>query len=265
MLDRRRTPRRTARAGLPVQGAVPPRRPATPIARRKGPFIALALVVVALTAGLAVRRIVATGYFQVQSVAVSGTGLVQPDAVAEAAGVRGQQYWQVDTAAAAAAVTTVPGVRGAVVTRAWPNQVSITVTERLPAAIWRTGSAELVVDEDGVVLDAPVMGGLPAINHLDGNGTPTIGERVDGDAVRLAIKLAAALPESVGQRAARFEYGSATGLDVLTDRGLRVRFGDGQSLAYKLDLWRGILAQSKTEKSNPTEIDLRFGQWAALR
>jgi cell division septal protein FtsQ len=218
---------------------------------------------VLLTAGLAVRRIVATGYFQVESISVHGAGLVDPEAVAEASGVRGKQLWQVDTAAAAAAARTTPGIKDATATRAWPDHVRITVQERLPAAVWRSSGTELVVDDEGVVLNASPMGGLPAINQTDG-APPAVGQRVDADAVRLAIALAGALPDAVGQHAARFEY-SAAGLDVVTDRGLRVRFGDGQNLSYKLDLWRGVLAQARADKTTPIELDLRFGQWAALR
>ena len=266
MTDRRRrpAPRRTARGGLPVQGARPPRRPVTPVSRRRGPFILLALVVVALTARLAVRRPIATGYFAVETPAVTGASAVSPDAVREAAAIEGRQIWQVDGAQVVEAVRAVPGVKDARVTRRLPNQVIIVVEERLPAAVWRAGSTAVVVDEDGYVLDLPVMGGMPAINHLDGSAGLGVGDRVDGDAVRLAAELIGRLPSATGQRAARFEYSSG-GLDVVTDRGLRVRFGDGQNVEYKLELWRSIAEQARKDKLSPSEIDLRFGQWAAVR
>ena len=262
---RRTTPRRTARGGLPVQGAKPPRRPVTPVSKRRGPFIALALVVVALTAGLAVRRTIATGYFAVETPAVTGASAVSPEAVREAAAIEGRQIWQVDGARVVEAVRAVPGVKDARVTRRLPNQVIIVVEERLPAAVWRAGSTAVVVDEDGYVLDLPVMGGMPAINHLDGSAGLGVGDRVDGDAVRLAGELIGRLPSATGQRAARFEYNSSGGLDVVTDRGLRVRFGDGQNVEYKLELWRSIAEQARKDKLSPSEIDLRFGQWAAVR
>src|SRR5688572_17521538 len=101
MSERRRrgTPRRTARGGLPVQGARPPRRPAPPPYRRRGLYIGLALVVVALTAGLAARRVVSAGYFEVGTPAVTGVAMVTPDAVVAAADAGGKQLWQVDDAA----------------------------------------------------------------------------------------------------------------------------------------------------------------------
>src|SRR4051794_10548033 len=98
MTDRRRraTPRRTARGGLPIQGAKPPRRPVTPVSHRKGPFVALALVVVLLTAALAGRRVVEAGYFRVTGPAITGTQMVDADAVRQAADVEGRQLWEVD-------------------------------------------------------------------------------------------------------------------------------------------------------------------------
>jgi cell division septal protein FtsQ len=268
MSERRRNrgPRRTARRGLPVQGAVPPRRPVAPVARRWGTFIALALVVLALIAGFAARQVVATGVFRVQGVQVlDASPLTDANVRAAAAAVEGRQIWQVRAPAVAAAVEGVPGVKAAHVQRSLPNRVRVAVEERVPAAIWRAAGADLVVDDDGVVLDAPVMGGLPAIHYLDGVSGLGVGSRVDGDAVRLAGYLAAAIPAAAGQRVARFEYSGTGGLDVVTDRGLRVRFGGGHDVEYKLELWRTIADQAAKDKIPYTEIDLRFGRWVALR
>lgn len=257
------TPRRTARRGLPVTGAVPPRRPVAPVTRRKGPFILLALIVVMLTAGLAARRIVATGYFEVNTITVQGAGVaLEPDVLA-AVDLSDKQIWQVDEGAVAAVVEGVPGVKTARVRRAWPNKVTVVVDERVPAAVWRAGDRDLVVDEDGYVLDAPVMGGLPAISHTDA-GLNAV-DRVDGDAVRLAIRLGPQVAQETGQRVARYEFSSAAGFDVVTERGLRVRLGDGANLDSKLALWRGIAEQARKDKITPSEIDLRFGEWAAVR
>ena len=54
-------------------------------------------------------------------------------------------------------------------------------------------------------------------------------------------------------------------IDVVTDRGVRIKFGDGQNVGYKLELWQKIAEQAKKESITPNEIDLRFGQWAAVR
>jgi cell division protein FtsQ len=222
-------------------------------------------VVVALTAGLAARRVVSAGYFEVGTPAVTGEAMVTPDAVVAAADAGGRQIWQVDAAAIERSVEAIPGVKSARVGRSWPNRVTIAVEERLPAAVWRIGAVELVVDDEGYVLNAPVMGGMPAIRQIDGALGLGLGDRVDGDAVQLAMELTGRLPATTGQHVSRFEYSSSSGLDVVTDRGVRIKFGDGQNVGYKLELWQKIAEQAKKESITPNEIDLRFGQWAAVR
>jgi cell division septal protein FtsQ len=222
-------------------------------------------VVVLFTAGLAGRRIVDSGYFQIEQPGITGAQLVDEVVVREAARVDGRQLWQVDGGRVAESVRQVAGVKDVHVSRHWPNRVRIAVEERVPAAVWRVGAVDVVVDEDGYVVDAPAMGGMPAISHLDGRPSLGPGDRVDGDAVRLALELQGSLYAATGQRVARFEYSSGGGLDIITDRGQRVRLGDGQNLAYKLSLWRAIEAQAKKDKLSPTEFDVRFGQQAVLR
>lgn len=267
MSERRRrgTPQRTARNGLPVQGARPPRRPVSPAYRRRGLFVGLALIVVALTAGLAARRVVTAGYFEVGTPTVTGVAMLSPDAVVQAANVNDRQLWDVDEARIKSAVEELPGVKSARVSRTFPDRVTIAVEERLPAAVWRLGAVDLVVDEEGYVLDAPVMGGMPAIRQLDGSPVLGLGDRVDGDAVRLAADLGARLPSATGRHVSRFEYSTSGGLDIITDQGLRIRFGDSQDIDYKFELWRAIAEQAKKQSITPSEIDLRFGQWAAVR
>jgi hypothetical protein len=131
--------------------------------------------------------------------------------------------------------------------------------------VWRLGAVELVVDDEGYVLNAPVMGGMPAIRQIDGAPGLGLGDHVDGDAVQLAMELTGRLPAATGQHVSRFEYSSSSGLDVVTDRGVRIKFGDGQNVGYKLELWQKIAEQAKKESITPSEVDLRFGQWAAVR
>jgi cell division protein FtsQ len=221
--------------------------------------------VIALTAGLAARRVVSAGYFEVGTPTVTGVAMVTPDAVVQAANAGGRQLWEIDDAKIERSVREIPGVKSVQVSRSWPNHVTIAVEERLPAAIWRLGAVELVVDDEGYVLNAPVMGGMPAIRHVDGTPSLGLGDHVDGDAVQLAAELTERLPAATGQHVSRFEYSSSGGLDVVTDRGLRVRLGDSQNIGYKLELWQKIVEQAKKDAITPSEIDLRFGQWAAVR
>jgi cell division protein FtsQ len=90
----------------------------------------------------------------VRAVTVSGTRLVAPAQVLRAADVpAGTPLIRVDTAQVAARVEGIRQVASARVTKDWPDGLSITVTERVPAvAIRMAGGGYDLVDHDGVVV-----------------------------------------------------------------------------------------------------------------
>jgi cell division septal protein FtsQ len=129
--------------------------------------------------------------------------------------------------------------------------------------MWQVGGVGYAVDEDGVVLDAAPDDALPVIVQTDGTPGLRPGDRVDGDAVRMALRVRELAPAAVGQLPVRFEWTQARGLEVMTDRGVRVRLGDEAGLEYKLAVWRAVLQQAG--RTAVTEIDLRFGDRAFYR
>lgn len=256
-------PRRRSRAGLPVEGALPPHQPPKPT-RRRGTLLVLGLFVISLTAGLAAWRIVDAGVFQVETVEVVGAGMTPVEEIRAAAGIEGRQYWQVSEQPSAD-LLALPGVKRVQITKHWPNQVTITVEERTPAVVWRTSAADAVVDEDGVTLASPVLGGLPAVSQIDRVTALLPGERVDRETVRLVMVAGSLLASTTGMQTARLEYSDAAGLDLVTDKGMRVRLGDGQNLDFKVEILRGVLDQARRDKLTVNEVDLRHGERAAVR
>lgn len=257
--------RRAARAGLPIAGALPPPREPVRSGRGRRPLVLFGVAVLALTVALAGRRLVEAGVFRVESVAVRGAGLTDEAQIRDASGLRGLEIWQVEAGEAAARVEAIPGIKRARIETRWPDRVTIVVEERLPAAVWRGSGGDMVVDDEGVVLEAGVMGGMPAVHQRELVTVLGPGERVDRAAVQLALVLGRQLPEATGQRVSRLEYSAAGGLDVVTDRGIRVRLGDGQDLDYKLAMLHGIAEQAKKERLAVNEVDLRHGAQAAVR
>jgi cell division protein FtsQ len=90
----------------------------------------------------------------VRSVTVSGTRLVARSEVLAVAGVEpGTPLIRVDTAQAAARIAMIRQVRGARVTRSWPDRVVIVVRERIPVLdLTAPGGGHDLVDGDGVVV-----------------------------------------------------------------------------------------------------------------
>ena len=101
----------------------------------------------------------------VRSVVVTGTHLVPRAEVLAAAGVEpGTPLIRVNTAQAAARVDAIGQVRGARVSRSWPDRVVIAVRERVPALVLTApGGGYDLLDSGGVVVrwSASRVRGLP--------------------------------------------------------------------------------------------------------
>jgi cell division protein FtsQ len=234
--------------------------------RRVRPKVALlGLVVLLLAVGLGGYGVVNAGFFRVDSVRVEGAVNLSVADIVQVTGARGQNLYNVDLAAAQRRVRELPGIRQARVERVWPRTVRVIIEERVPVAVWRAGSAFHAVDADGVVLDFYADPSMLTIHQTDSTGGLLAGDRVDGDAVALALRLRERLPSAIGQQAVRFEWTQHAGLEVQTDKGVRVRFGDGSDMEYKLAVWRGVLEQARAAKAVVTEIDLRFGDRVSYR
>jgi cell division protein FtsQ len=114
-------------------------------------FIALAAAGVV---GAAAWVVFDSPLLAVRSVTITGTHLVPASDVLSAAGIQtGTPLIRVNTGQVAARVDAIRQVRGARVTRAWPNRVIITVREWTPAlALAAPGGGYDLADAVGVVL-----------------------------------------------------------------------------------------------------------------
>jgi cell division protein FtsQ len=90
----------------------------------------------------------------VRVITVSGTHLVAPAQVREAAGVpAGMPLIRVDATQVAARVETIKQVASVRVNKDWPDGLSITVTERVPVVAVRMAAGGYdLVDHDGVIV-----------------------------------------------------------------------------------------------------------------
>jgi len=125
----------------------------------------------------------------VRSVVVTGTRLVPRSEVLAAAGIEpGTPLIRVGTAQAAARVGEIRQVRGARVTRSWPDRVVIVVRERTPVlALTAPGGGYDLVDGDGVVVRW--SGGRPAGLPLYLTAVPVAALRGDPDLAAAAAVL----------------------------------------------------------------------------
>ena len=201
---------------------------------------------VLLGAILAVAALLLTSpAFVVAEPVVVGQRLVQADAIARASGLAGKSIFLVDSAQVERAVLDLRPISSAHVTATLPNIVTITVVERQPVAVWRSGGSAFLVSADGVVLgeageDAPSL----TIADLDAQRV-FVGGQVDSDVVLRASALRDGLKGYL-PAAAAFEYSRADGLAATLEmpgskgKSARVLFGQDDDVSARLETWRRL-------------------------
>ena len=141
----------SAAAGRPPGGAARRRRRRRTGNRWRAAFFALAGLVVVAGVGWA---LLGNRVLVVRSVTVTGTHLLTPAQVTEAADVpRGTPLLRVDAAAVTRRVEAISQVASATVTKDWPDRLVIVVTERAPVmAVRMAGGGYDLVDQTGVIV-----------------------------------------------------------------------------------------------------------------
>ena len=120
--------------------------------RRWLKWLVAALVVLAVAAGVYV--VAFSPVLAVSRVTISGTDVATEEDVAQAAAVApGTPLVRVDVAGAADRVAGLPPVAEVSITRQWPDEVRIDVTERKPRLAIESGTGFLIADAAGVVFD----------------------------------------------------------------------------------------------------------------
>lgn len=195
----------------------------------------------------------------VTEVQLTGLQRLAAEPVRDRLSLEGRNILALDLDGAAAALQEDPWVRDVHFQRQLPGRVVVSIGERVPAAVWQSGARFFSTDLDGTVLEELGSAGiLPVIKDLDG-AVPQPGDRIDPDAVALAVRLTDLIPKELGEEARSFEYLSYGGLVVETDKGKRARFGDASDVLWKLAVWKAVLNAASTRRLKAGHVDLRFG------
>lgn len=181
---------------------------------------------------------------------VTGTHFVPVEEVAAAAAVDGLHIFWVDPAHVEAAVRAVPNVADASVHTAWPNQVTIAVTEREPALVWVDGETVRWADVEGHLM--PVRGevaGLPTVTAEAGALSDTGTEALPQEIVAGALQLHALRPEMAALR-----YTREGGLAFDDGRGWTAFFGTGSDMVQKLAIYDALASSLEARGLRPQAV-----------
>jgi cell division protein FtsQ len=149
-------------------------------------------------------------------------------------------------------IEELPWVGSAVVSRVFPGTIDVHITERRPAALWRKGGQDYLIDDSGRTLSVVAPGGpRPRLPRVSGDGAPAqakalidlvlrfpaianrfeLAERVGGRRWTLHLKDRVTVHLAAGREAASFAALSAdgdlgkllTGHDLIIDLRTRGR------------------------------------------
>jgi hypothetical protein len=227
-----------------------------------------------LAVGLSVGAcFLALPVFRVETPRVEGASLVAEGAIVEVSGLVGRSVFFVDPREVEREVEDLRPIESASVRVVWPNEVTISVSERRPFAAWRSGTSTFLVSADGIVL-AESQSQPPDLIIRDVDERRVfVGGQVESEILDQVAQIQRAILEGgagliVGGVC---ELSSVEGLVVsvrLTGSSAkpqRVVFGRGPGLSQKLDAWRLIEPELASGKLKAEQIDLRVPDRPYLR
>ncbi|MFE9672808.1 cell division protein FtsQ/DivIB [Streptomyces sp. NPDC006259] len=224
-----------------------------PLVRRLGPrrlrtIIIIALAVVLLGAG-STWLLYGSEWLRLKHVSVSGTAVLTPAQVREAAAVPvGSPLVSVDTDAIEQRLRErLRRIDSVEVTRSWPDGIGLEVTERTPVVLVRKGRDFVEVDEEGVrfatVSQAPE--GVPLLESApspSSSAAASLRRFGEGRLVREAVRTVRALPPSVARATRVVKVRSYDDISLELSGGRTVAWGSAEDGAAKS---RTILALMK--------------------
>lgn len=262
------TPQRSPKRRLPKLKA--PRLSRKSLPSFRVPRLPIRVLLLALLAAVLVTfglLLFNSSVFEVKTIKVRGEETLNAGAVVELSEARGENIFSLHTSEVERRLEENPYIADAMVRRAWPDGLTITIQERKAVAVWMVGVQGFLVDAKGFVI-GPISGLPPAgtiqVISLDG-GLPEPGQRVDADALALVTGLMTAIPASTGELIASFEYSQSLGLTAITASGLHLVFGNSNDYEYKLESLAGTISGARAQGLAFSLIDLRFGESPALR
>ena len=211
--------------------------------------------------------------FRIDQPRVEGASLVEPAAIVEISGLTGRSVFLVDPPEAERAVEDLRPIQSAKVRITWPNEATISVVERQPVAIWRSGTSSFLVSADGIILGrAHEQRPSIVIRDADERGV-FVGGQVEPGILAEASQIREMVSAS-GQSSIVDGTVVSSGVEGLavtvrlagsTSSTTRVLFGRGSNVRQKLEIWKQIEPEITAGKLKAELVDLRIADRPFLR
>jgi cell division protein FtsQ len=187
--------------------------------------------------------------FNVENIALEGNERTGPEEVFSALGVDlGDSIFSADPAKIRENLLNLPWVSDAIVRRRYPDFLSVRLIEKRPFALWQVGSATVLIERSGQVIEGVAPTAADRLPLIIGPG-----------AAESAAPMLDLLDQQRAVHARLFgvELISERRWDLILDRGVRVRLPELGWEAQLVELERLIVEQGVLERDLEI-IDLRF-------
>lgn len=259
------------------------------MARRRSIFWKLlGLFAISAVLVLALNFALTGGAFRVSQVNVEGTHNAALEQAIQHMGIQGQNVFLINIPELKARIEAIPVVATADLSRQLPNQLVITLSERVPTLLWQTPKGVFSVDNKGVVIaaqkDTPGSENLSIVLDISKTGDKQQqamqmqpGMHLNQANIDFARTLFNRLPGVLGNNAFKLQYdgtiyasvggggkGASRGASYIVESsaGWKAFLGDANDtnpLENRLIALQQILALAHQRQYTLATIDLRYG------
>ncbi len=212
-------------------------------------WLSLALLAVSIYALITIGQ--DTSYF-LTNIPVSGNITISSSDIVASSGLAGTHVFAANPGNAADRIGQLPGVISAKVILQWPNQVSISIVEDKPVAVWKQNGKTYLITESGELV--PVRNASPhlLLIQTEIDQSSEIETYVPADVLQGALALRELRP-NIDQ----LFYRPGSGLSYQDGRGWRAYFGSGTEMAQKLVVYETIVEELIERAESPSYISVR--------
>ena len=230
-------------------------------------FFAIVVVIV-----LGINFAFTSNAFRIEQVNVVGTHNATLINNIQRMGMQGQNIFLVNVEGLLTKIDAYPLVSSTVISKNWPNQLTVTVTERVPVLLWQTQYGAYSVDSQGVVIapQSETVGAehlLSVVDTRTGNKAQVLrpGVRLSQDDVIFAVDVFSHLPRIAGIKTFKLRYDvtpSGGSYVVESSDGWLAYLGsahDSNPLDNRLNELQQIVALAQQQQLTLATVDLRYG------
>ena len=207
-----------------------------------------------LLLGGMLARLLTDPRIYVDGINLGGASLVPGEEIYAESGMARQHIFWVDPVGAQKKIEAVPGIASASVSVAWPNLVTVVVTERVPVVMWIEGDQQWWVDAQGLKFTA--RGDLPSllpitVDDAPAGAVPNSDKPAPVEAIQGALQL-----KQLRSNIELLHYDSLRGLSYQDGRNWRGYFGVGTNMDQKLVVYETLVEDLLARGIHPMMISV---------